>query len=63
MLTNSVSSQSGLSEAGGITAQNSATQIGTAMVTVTIGITVGLFISQALVYLFGNRKNAAMFSF
>lgn len=37
--------------------------IGTAMVTVTIGITVGLFISQALVYLFGNRKNAAMFSF
>lgn len=54
---------SGLSEAGGITAQNSATEIGTAMVTVTIGITVGLFISQALVYLFGNRKNAAMFSF
>ena len=41
--------QSGLSEAGGITAQNSATEIGTAMVTVTIGITVGLFISQALV--------------
>ncbi|GJE96217.1 threonine/serine exporter family protein [Phanerochaete sordida] len=54
---------SGLSEAGGITAQNSATEIGTAMVTVTIGITVGLFISQALVYLFGNRKNAATFSF
>lgn len=33
------------------------------MVTVTIGITVGLFVSQAIVYLFGTRKNAAMFSF
>jgi hypothetical protein len=56
-------SQSGLSEAGGITAQASATQIGSAMVSVTIGITVGLFVSHALVYLFGSNKNAAVFSF
>ncbi|KAF7789738.1 hypothetical protein EIP86_000684 [Pleurotus ostreatoroseus] len=54
---------SGLSEAGGITAQNSATQIGSAMITVTIGITVGLFMSQALVYMFGSHKSAAIFSF
>ncbi|PSS34048.1 hypothetical protein PHLCEN_2v1952 [Hermanssonia centrifuga] len=54
---------SGLSEAGGITAQGSATQIGGAMISVTIGITVGLFMSQALVYMFGSRKNAAIFSF
>lgn len=33
------------------------------MIAVTIGITVGLFMSQALVYAFGTRKNAAMFSF
>jgi len=54
---------SGLSEAGGITAQDSATLIGSAMVSVTIGITVGLFVSHALVYLFGSNKNAAVFSF
>ncbi|KAJ3535643.1 hypothetical protein NM688_g6950 [Phlebia brevispora] len=54
---------SGLSEAGGITAQNSATQIGSAMISVSVGITVGLFMSQALVYMFGSRKSAAIFSF
>ncbi|KAI0090203.1 hypothetical protein BDY19DRAFT_887675 [Irpex rosettiformis] len=54
---------SGLSEAGGITAQDSAVQVGSAMVSVTIGITVGLFVSHALVYLFGSSKNAAVFSF
>ena len=55
--------QSGLSQAGGITAQGNGIDIGGAMIAVTIGITVGLFMSQALVYMFGSRKNAAMFSF
>ncbi|KZT11599.1 DUF1212-domain-containing protein [Laetiporus sulphureus 93-53] len=54
---------SGLSQAGGITAQGDGIEIGYAMITVTVGITVGLFLSQALVYLFGSRKNAAIFSF
>jgi hypothetical protein len=58
-------SQSGLSQAGGgaITASGNGIDIGSAMIVVTIGITVGLFMSQALVYMFGTRKNAAMFSF
>lgn len=54
---------SGLSQAGGITADGSGVDIGSAMIAVTIGITVGLFMSQALVYMFGTRKNAAVFSF
>jgi len=54
---------SGLSQAGGITANGSGIDIGGAMIAVTIGITVGLFMSQALVYTFGTRKNAAVFSF
>ncbi|KAI0322516.1 DUF1212-domain-containing protein [Amylostereum chailletii] len=54
---------SGLSQAGGITASGNGIDIGAAMIAVTIGITVGLFMSQALVYMFGTRKNAAMFSF
>ncbi|KAH9966101.1 hypothetical protein BC827DRAFT_1259216 [Russula dissimulans] len=56
---------SGLSQAGGgaITASGNGIDIGSAMIVVTIGITVGLFMSQALVYMFGTRKNAAMFSF
>lgn len=33
------------------------------MIAVTIGITVGLFMSQALVYAFGSRKKGAIFSF
>jgi hypothetical protein len=55
--------QSGLSQAGGITANGNGIDIGGAMIAVTIGITVGLFMSQALVYMFGTRKNAAVFSF
>ena len=55
--------QSGLSQAGGITAQGNGIDIGGAMIAVTIGITVGLFMSRALVYMFGSRKNAAIFSF
>ncbi|KAJ7129524.1 hypothetical protein C8R44DRAFT_615123 [Mycena epipterygia] len=54
---------SGLSQAGGITANGNGIDIGGAMISVTIGITVGLFMSQALVYMFGTRKNAAVFSF
>ncbi|KAJ7180244.1 DUF1212-domain-containing protein [Mycena crocata] len=54
---------SGLSQSGGITAHESGIEIGGAMISVTIGITVGLFTSQALVYTFGSRKNAAVFSF
>ncbi|KAG2013515.1 DUF1212 domain membrane protein [Coprinopsis cinerea AmutBmut pab1-1] len=54
---------SGLSSAGGITAHGDGIEIGGAMIAVTIGITVGLFMSQALVYTFGSRKNAAVFSF
>ena len=38
-------------------------EIGGAMINVAVGITVGLFMSQALVYMFGSRKNAAIFSF
>ena len=58
-------SKSGLSQAGGgaIAASGNGIDIGSAMIAVTIGITVGLFMSQALVYMFGTRKNAAMFSF
>ncbi|OCH94051.1 DUF1212-domain-containing protein [Obba rivulosa] len=54
---------SGLSQAGGLTAQGNGIDIGGAMIAVTIGITVGLFMSQAIVYTFGSRKNAAIFSF
>lgn len=53
---------SGLSQAGGLTA-GTGVDIGGAMIAVTIGITVGLFMSQALVYAVGARKKAAMFSF
>jgi hypothetical protein len=55
--------QSGLSSAGGITANGNGIDIGGAMIAVTIGITVGLFMSQSIVYTFGARKNAAVFSF
>lgn len=54
---------SGLSAIGGITAQGSGIDIGGAMIAVTIGITTGLFVSQAIVYAFGSRKNNALFSF
>ncbi|KAH7887628.1 hypothetical protein F5I97DRAFT_1806015 [Phlebopus sp. FC_14] len=54
---------SGLSQAGGVAGNGSGVDVGTAMIAVTIGITVGLFMSQAIVYMFGSRKNAAVFSF
>jgi hypothetical protein len=56
-------SKSGLSAVGGITAQGSGIDIGGAMIAVVIGVTCGLFVSQAVVYAFGTRKNAAIFSF
>ena len=33
------------------------------MIAVTIGVTVGLFMSQAIVYVFGSKKNTAVMSF
>ena len=33
------------------------------MVAVTIGVIVGLFVSQAIVYAFGSKKNAVVMSF
>ncbi|KAI0045314.1 DUF1212-domain-containing protein [Auriscalpium vulgare] len=54
---------SGLSQAGGITASGNGIDIGSAMIAVSVGITIGLFMSQAIVYLFGTKKNAAVFSF
>ena len=54
---------SGLSESGGITAQSNATQIGASMVSVTVGITVGLFVAQSLVYKIGHSRTGAVFSF
>jgi len=54
---------SGLSAAGGITGDGSGIDIGGAMIAVTIGVNVGLFMSQAIVYAFGSKKNAAVMSF
>lgn len=53
---------SGLSQTGALSGGDGIA-IGGAMIAVSIGITVGLFISQAFVYMFGSRKGAAMFSF
>jgi len=54
---------SGLSEEGGISAQGSGVDVGGAMIHVIIGITVGLFVSQSIVYMFGEKKRSALFSF
>ncbi|EIN12912.1 DUF1212-domain-containing protein, partial [Punctularia strigosozonata HHB-11173 SS5] len=53
---------SGLSETGGLTARGSAVDIGGAMIGVSVGITVGLFIANAVVYAFGRKKTGASFS-
>lgn len=53
---------SGLSQAGGMTADNGI-DIGSAMINVVIGITVGLFISQTVSYMFGSRRNGITLSF
>ncbi|CCM04151.1 uncharacterized protein FIBRA_06313 [Fibroporia radiculosa] len=54
---------SGLSQNGGLNTSGTGIETGYEMVAVVVGIVVGLFVSQAFVYLFGNRKNAASFSF
>ncbi|KAH9928170.1 DUF1212-domain-containing protein [Fomitopsis serialis] len=54
---------SGLSEAGGIDAEGHGIALGYAMLQVTVGISVGLFMSCAIVYLFGKRKSGAVFTF
>lgn len=51
-------------ETGGFTAEGSGIDIGGKILEVTIGITVGLFMSQTLVYAFGGaRKGTAVWSF
>ncbi|KIK70784.1 hypothetical protein GYMLUDRAFT_89792 [Collybiopsis luxurians FD-317 M1] len=62
---------SGIAQGGGITQtyHSSAEQYSTGfslalrMISVASGVTIGLFVSQVLVYLFGTRKNAAYFAF
>lgn len=54
---------SGLSLSGGITAEPDVIDISSAMVSVSIGITVGLFMSQVVVYWFGRKNKGLNFSF
>ncbi|KAJ7786134.1 hypothetical protein B0H16DRAFT_1681312 [Mycena metata] len=62
---------SGIAQGGGLTQtyKSSADQYSSGfslalrMITVACGVTIGLFVSQVLVYLFGTRKNAAHFAF
>ncbi|KIY45785.1 DUF1212-domain-containing protein, partial [Fistulina hepatica ATCC 64428] len=62
---------SGIAQSGGVTANysNSAEQYSSGfslalrMIAVSSGVTIGLFVSQVVVYLFGHRKNAAYFAF
>ncbi|KAL0580824.1 pheromone-regulated protein prm10 [Marasmius crinis-equi] len=62
---------SGIAQGGGITQtfRSSAEQystgftLGLRMLSVASGVSIGLFVSQVLVYLFGHRKNAAHFAF
>jgi len=56
---------SGLSEAGGITAQGNgnATAIGEAMLKVSFGITVGLLFSQGIMHVLQRKKSSAKTTF
>ncbi|KAK0198286.1 hypothetical protein F5146DRAFT_81307 [Armillaria mellea] len=62
---------SGIAQGGGLTQNfhSSAEQYSTGfslalrMISVASGVTIGLFVSQVIVYLFGTRKNAAHFAF
>ncbi|KAJ7099631.1 hypothetical protein C8R43DRAFT_250451 [Mycena crocata] len=62
---------SGIAQGGGLTQtyKNSADQYSSGfslalrMISVACGVTIGLFVSQVLVYLFGQRKNVAHFAF
>lgn len=62
--------QSALSQAGGLTQASNADQqysssltLGIRMVRVAVGVTVGLFVAQTLIYATGNRKQGAHFAF
>lgn len=63
--------QSAIGNGGGLianykssTAQYSSSfELGIRMIQVAIGVTIGLFVSQILVYALGRRKNAAHFAF
>ncbi|KAF8222128.1 DUF1212-domain-containing protein [Tricholoma matsutake] len=62
---------SGIAQGGGLsqTYHSSAEQYSSGfslalrMISVAAGVTIGLFVSQVIVYLFGSRKNAAHFAF
>ncbi|TFK30815.1 hypothetical protein FA15DRAFT_662871 [Coprinopsis marcescibilis] len=62
---------SGIAQGGGVTQTfhtseeqySSGFSLALRMVTVAAGVTIGLFVSQCIVYLFGARKNAAHFAF
>ncbi|KAJ7706362.1 hypothetical protein B0H17DRAFT_919283 [Mycena rosella] len=62
---------SGIAQGGGLTQtyKSSADQYSSGfslalrMISVACGVTIGLFVSQCIVYLFGTRKNAAHFAF
>ncbi|KAF8973577.1 hypothetical protein BDZ97DRAFT_1971264 [Flammula alnicola] len=62
---------SGIAQGGGVTQtyHSSAEQYSSGfslalrMITVAAGVTIGLFVSQVIVYLFGTRKNVAHFAF
>ncbi|KIM84936.1 hypothetical protein PILCRDRAFT_5955 [Piloderma croceum F 1598] len=47
---------SGLSQAGGITTNTDGIDVGTSIISVSIGITVGQFMSQALIHCFDHSK-------
>lgn len=53
---------SGLSQNGGITG-GSSVAVGGGMLSIAIGTTVGLMMSQAVVYAFGRKKSGGMFTF
>ncbi|KAJ7596861.1 hypothetical protein C8J56DRAFT_299343 [Mycena floridula] len=62
---------SGIAQSGGVTPTyhtaeeqySTGFSLALRMISVASGVTVGLFVSQVIVYLFGSRKNAAHFAF
>lgn len=61
--------QSGLAQSGGFTTQSSDDQyssgltLGVSMVEVGVGVTLGLFLSQMIIYSIGFKKRGSLFSF
>jgi hypothetical protein len=53
----------GLSQAKRFTGFANGVEIGGTMLTITVGVTAGLFMSQAIVYSFRKQKAAAVMSF